>query len=304
MIRSAAVAMFLAAALGTPPVGADEIHDPRWMKGQALEQLGRALERDDPRQAVEHYLEAARLFDEIARERPRLVQAHWRSARAFWGAGDTLPLDAKEERIGYFEIAELRSNGGLQVDPDCAECMLWKFASMGRLRTTRGVWTGIRQLPDMAGLLDRAIELNPKHADHGHNSTLGNLHYTSAIFYRVFPDWFWLGWIIGVKGDKDRALAHSLKALSLHPSRLDYLVEVGCQFVCLGSTREDSARLQLGREVLRAAVMNEPRNQDEERELLAAAIMLQDPAKSCGYTGDTWIEFDRESARRAAVSAR
>ncbi len=156
----------------------------------------------------------------------------------------------------------------------------------------------------MASLLDRAIALEPTYADHESNSTLGNLHYTSAIFYRVFPDWFWVGWVVGVKGDKDRALAHSLTALSLHPSRLDYLVEVGCQFVCLGSARQDPARLQLGMEVLRAAVMNPPKTQDEERELLAAQVILQEPAKSCGYTGDAWIEIDRAAARRAAVGAR
>lgn len=303
MVRIAVV-VFLVATLGAPPVGADEIPDPRWEEGGRLEQDGWTLEGDDPRQAVENHLEAARLFDEIVRERPELVRAYWRSARAFWGAGDALPLDATEERIGYFEQAELRANRGLEIDPDCAECMLWKFASMGRLRTTRGVWAGIRGVSEMADLLDRAIALNPTHADHEHNSILGNLHYTSAIFYRVLPDWFWIDWVIGVRGDKERALAHSLTALSLHPSRLDYLVEVGCQFVCLGSAQDEPARLELGREVLRAAVMNEPRNPDEQRELLAAQIMLENPAKSCGYTGDTWIEFDRESARRAAVSAR
>ena len=62
-----AVAIFLAATLGTPPVGADEIPEPRWKKGGRLERDGRALERDQPREAVERYLEAASLFDEIAR---------------------------------------------------------------------------------------------------------------------------------------------------------------------------------------------------------------------------------------------
>ena len=133
-----AVAIVLAVILGAPRAGADEIPDPLWKKGVRVEREGRALELDDPRKAVEHYLEAARLFDEVARERPRLTQAYWRSARTFWAAGDALPLDAKDERIEYFEIAELRSTQGLEVDPDCAECMLWKFAAMGRLRTTRG----------------------------------------------------------------------------------------------------------------------------------------------------------------------
>jgi hypothetical protein len=28
--------------------------------------------------------------------------------------------------------------------------------------------------------------------------------------------------------------------------------------------------------------------------------MIDQPAKSCGYSGDTWVEIDRESAARAA----
>ncbi len=61
-----AVAIVLAVILGAPPAGADEIPDPLWEKGVLVEREGRALERDDPRKAVERYLKAARLFDQIA----------------------------------------------------------------------------------------------------------------------------------------------------------------------------------------------------------------------------------------------
>ena len=105
-----------------------------WREAKLLEREGRVLERDHPQEAVERYLSAARRFEKIARERPGLSQAYWRSARAFWGAGDTLPLDAKKERTEYFERAELQSSRGIEVDPDCAECMLFKVAAMGRLR--------------------------------------------------------------------------------------------------------------------------------------------------------------------------
>jgi hypothetical protein len=178
--------------------------EQQWSEGRRLELEGRDLERDEPQLAVVRYLGAARVYENIALERPDLARAHWRSARAYWTAGDTLPLDSKTERLGHFERAEGHASRGIEVDPECAECMLWKFASMGRLRTTRGVFTGVRQLPDMAMLLDRGIALNPTYSDGTDNSTLGNLHYSSAIFYRVFPDWFWVGWLIGVRGDKER----------------------------------------------------------------------------------------------------
>jgi hypothetical protein len=116
--------------------GSPDLHR-LWKEAQLLEREGRALERDRPREAVERYLGAARRFERIAREQPGFEQAYWRSARTYSAAGDALPLDAKEERIEYFELAEVQSSRGIEADPDFAECMLWKFVAMGRLRTTR-----------------------------------------------------------------------------------------------------------------------------------------------------------------------
>jgi tetratricopeptide (TPR) repeat protein len=271
-----------------------------WAEAESLERRARGLELERADQAVEAYLAAARLFETVLRERPDLVPACWRGARMFWMAGDTLPLDARQRRLEYFGRAEALARRGLDLDADCAECMLWLFSSMGRLRTTRGVWTGLRQLPEMAALLERGIALQPGSADDADNSTLGNLHYSSAIFYRILPDWFWLGWLLGVKGDKEKALGHIRAALALHPARLDYQVELGAQLLCLGTARDERARLASGAAALREALAREPRNQDETRELAAARIMLRAPDKSCGYSGDTWVEIDRHEALRAA----
>ena len=87
------------------------------------------------------------------------------------------------------------------------------------------------------------------------------------------------------------------------PLLYDYQVEVACQLLCLGTSRDDRARLLEGMEVLRAAIVREPETQDDARELLAAQIMLEHPGKSCGYTGDTWVEIDRAEARRTAIRA-
>jgi tetratricopeptide (TPR) repeat protein len=274
-----------------------------WAEARSLERRARGLQVDQAEQAVEVYLGAAQLFEAVLRERPGLVSACWRGARVFWLAGDTLPLDAKERRLEYFGRAETLARRGLDLDPECAECMLWLFSAMGRLRTTRGVWTGLRQLPEMAALLERGIALQPTSADDEDNSTLGNLHYASAIFYRILPDWFWLGWLLGVKGDKQKALEHIRAALALHPSRLDYRVELGSQLLCLGTARRDRARLASGMAALRETVVREPESQDQARELAAARIMLRAPEKSCGYSGDTWVEIDRHEALRAARAA-
>jgi hypothetical protein len=153
----------------------------------------------------------------------------------------------------------------------------------------------------MAELLERGIALKPVHRDGPDNSTMGNLHYGSAIFYRVLPDWLWLRWLIGIRGDKERALDHARIALALHPMRLDYRVELGSQLVCLGASKSQRDRLGEGLRLLRRLVEEAGEGLRDARQIRAAEIMLETPEKSCGYTGDSWVEID--AADVAAVSA-
>ena len=294
-------ALFPVAAAAIPKTigaeGSGELSS-QWRAVLRLEAEAVALEREDPQAAVARYLEVSRRFERVANEPDGSPMALWRSARCAWLAADALPLDDTEGRVKNFTRAEELATRGLERDPECAECMLWKFSSMGRLRTTVGVWKGIRQAPQMAELLDSAIALQPTYSDNQWNSTLGNLYYSSAIFYRVLPDWFWLKWFLGVRGDKERALANIRAALALHPTRLDYEVELGSQLLCQGtSSRGNEERLQAGREILERALLAEPQTPDDTRDLEAARIMLRAPAKACGYTGDAWVEFSESEAR-------
>jgi len=271
-----------------------------WARASALEGEALALDRTDSELGRERLVRAAALFERVGDAEGGRTQGYWRAARATWIAGDLLPLEATAARIEAFTDALWLADRGVAANPDCAECMLWKFIAMGRLRTTSGVWEGIRQVPEMAELLDRAIELQPKHRDDENNSTMGNLHYSSAIFYRLVPEWFWIRWVLGVKGDKERALQHSRKALGLHPRRLDYQIEVATQLLCLGSLREDPVRMREGKILMRDAIARDATGTDAQREIYFARIMLAQPKKSCGYSGDKLLELDEAAARGAA----
>jgi tetratricopeptide (TPR) repeat protein len=251
----------------------------------------------EPSDAIDRLTRAALLFERVGDLEQGVGPGYWRASRAVWLAGERLPLDDIDGRMVRFQRSLVLADRGLAADPDCADCMLWKFISMGRLRTTQGLWEGMRQVKDMADLLDRAIELDPQTRDSAENSTLGNLHYSAAIFYRVVPDWFWLRWMLGVRGDKERALRHSRTALALHPNRFDYQVEVGTQLLCLGSDRGDAKWLDEGRVVLEQAVARKVDTERERREIHFAKLMLENPGLACGYTGDKLFELDEEEAR-------
>jgi tetratricopeptide (TPR) repeat protein len=296
-LRGFSAVLALTASFAAANVGAADTDSTEalWSEAAVLEREAFGQEEADPAAAVANYRAAAGHFEQLAREGGGAM-AHWRGARCHWLVGELQPQAEVDIRAASFRRAEALATSGIEVDPECAECMLWKFAGMGRLRTTLGIWKGIREVPKMAKLLDRAIALQPSYADDASNSTLGNLYYSSAIFYRVLPDWFWLGWFLGVRGDKDRALADIHSALAIHPDRLDYRVELGSQLLCQGATRSRRKKqMEQRKEILENALLVVPESRDDRREQAAARVMLQSPEKSCGYTGDTWIQFD-ESA--------
>ena len=267
-----------------------------WTDARSAERSAHDLADRDPESGGPLYVDAARRY-RAAASPIRGGEPYWRAARCEWLAGEMLPPEDKQGRMAHFGAAESLAQMGIDSDPRCAECMLWKFSSIGRLRTTSGVMSGALQVSEMAELLDTAIALQPTHRDDDDNSTLGNLHYGSAVFYRVVPDWFWLEWVLGVRGDKERALDHARKALALHPGRIDFRVELGSQLLCMGTSERERDMIAEGKRAMRDALQLEPEDERGRRELAAARIMLEQPAKACGYTGDTWVEIDEGAAK-------
>jgi len=275
----------------TPPIPTG-LEDPAL---RALWNEGRVLEQED------RFLAAARVYRELIRQTPHLPYGHWQLSRNFWRHAEALPTHAKEERLGYFERADQWAARGLEVDPRCAECMLWKFGAMGRIATTRGILTSLRYAPEMRDLLETAIALEPTYADDHDNTTLGNLYYASAVFYRVAPDWVWLQWLLGVRGDISRSLERIRAAVGTAPRRIDYNVELGAVLLCYSQREAEPGAAREGREVLTRAPSLPLRLNTDTTDLEHAAVLLREPAKACGYSRDGWIDMDEIDAQSATL---
>ncbi len=239
----------------------------------------------------ENLLASAQRYALIVGEVPDESYTYWRIARNYWRYGEQLPLDAKAERVEAFEIAESWAARGLSVDPDCAPCMLWKFVSMGRQATTKGLLTAARDVREMDRLIKRGIDLKPDHTDLGGNATLGNLYYAGAVFYRVIPDWFWLRWFLGVRGDMDRSLSYAREAVAISDMRVDYRVELGAVLLCLGTQKARKGALSEGRMVLEEAQQLSEFLSTDAMDKVHARALLESPEKACGYSRDGFIDM-------------
>lgn len=248
-------------------------------------------------------VESAEVYERIVERVPEESYTYWRVARNYWRAGEGLDLDLDMERMSYFERAEQWAARGIAVDSDCAPCMLWKFVAMGRKATTLGLWSAARSAKEMSQLLERGIELKPTHRDEPGNSTLGNLYYSGAVFYRVVPDSWWVKLLIGVRGDLDRSLEYIQNAVELSRGRVDYRVELGATLLCYGTRKNEPKRVEEGIAVLQQAVGLDPYLSTDHLDLEHAVLLMERPDRACGYSRDGFIDMD-EAIAKAKVSAR
>lgn len=289
------------AQVAPAPEPVDLVH--RWRDAMAIETMMFAKPDLSNEQVIDALVRASALFEEVAEAPGGRSDGYWHASRAIWLAGELLPLEDKAGRLARFRRSLALAERGLEKDPTCAGCMLWKFTAMGRIRTTEGSLGRVREVKEMADLLAEGIALDPGYRDNELNSTLGNLHYASALYYRILPDWFWVQWVLGVRGDKERALEHSRMALALHPTRLDFKIEFGTQLLCLGATeKKHRSKIDAGRQVMAEAIATVPANDDEAREVHFARMLMEEPEKACGYTGDGVLEIDEDAAKKARAA--
>lgn len=262
---------------------------------RALWREGQTREHDDDLDA------AAERWERLAQALPGEPEPRWRLSRIDWRRGERIPPARKAARLARFQRAEQHARESLALAPRCAECMFWLAAAIGRITTTQGVVESARSVPVIADLLARAIELRPTHRDGPDDTTLGNLYHYSAAFYRLVPDWFWLSWVLGVRGDKARSVDFSRRAVAISPGRLDYQVELGAGLLCLATRKGDERLLREGAEVLRHSQSLAP-FVEVRLDMTYAKLLLERPERACSYARDGWIEVGEGDVRAVLAS--
>ena len=266
-----------------PLLAGDDQVTSLWVRGLRLE--------DELR-----FVESSRAWEEVVQRVPQQSHTYWRIARNYLRQGQMIPEERVDEQRKYYALTEEWSDRGLKIDPQCAECYLYKFAGLGRKIFLGNIVTATRRASELAELLDRSIALQPQYRDNEWNSELGNLYYAAAAFYRVLPEWRWLKWVIGVRGDKQRALEYSRKANEISRGRVDYHLALGASLLCVGSEKKRTELIDEGMSVLNRIEHLHGHMETDERDRVIAKALASQPERACGYTHHNWIDVDKELA--------
>jgi hypothetical protein len=252
-----------------------------------------SLWRDSTARERRHdFLGAASVAERVVALAPRNVHAHWRIARDYIQAVDALPSDDEAGRLEATERARDWARRGRELDPGCGECCLYEFAATARLASLSGPVGAVRTIRQAHAVLEDCFESPPTWSDGVWSQERANLYHGAGVFYRMLPDSRWFGLIAGVRGDRERAVALSRRAVAAAPQRTDYAVELGAALLCHGRESGDRVAVAEGlRELERATALPDllPTDAlDRER----ARRLRAEPERACHDTRDGAIRLE------------
>jgi hypothetical protein len=244
-----------------------------WIEGRARRKAG-------------DMLGATELYERIAAMQPRGRHTHWLIAQCYWEHADQVPDDQTAARAWYYEKVRDWATRGLAIDAGCGECYLYQAAGLGGQARLRSQVVAATQVAEIATALERGIAIMSARPDRDTNPELEELYYAAAQLYRRVPEWSWLRWVLGVSGDRRRAVEYMRKANQIAGRRPEYMVELGASLVCLGHEEKDAALVAEGEGLLRQVVALPQRRHEDAVDWRNAEALLADAAQACGFSRD------------------
>lgn len=258
------------------------------------------LIRDSERLWLEdRYVESNRALDEAAGLCPERAEIYWRKGRNNYDILEHIPREQRSDKDALIEKYREIENLGkkcVELDPGEGSCYLWHAIGMGRRGTTQGILNSLSEIDDMEGLMLKAITLKPAYrAEDGTSNAMADACHVLGQFYRVVPDWKFLEWVFGARGDIDKSVKLQRMAMELEPERIEYTKELGVSLMCRGTKTGNQEDIEDGKrhlEKIKDLPVIKPSDlidKEHVKELLA------NPGMACGYSRDEQQEVSKEA---------
>ena len=240
---------------------------------------GRARVLWDDSQRLENaddFLGAAELREQVAELRPDDPHVRWRIARDLLHGVKTIPRS--DARVDAFRSARDWARAGSELDASCGECCLYEFAAVAQLATEEGLARSVGHVREAGLLLERCLETPPTWSEPRWGAERGQLYYGAAAFFRMLPEGSWARWVLGMRGDPERAVDLARRATLVSPDQPSYHVELGAALLCHAARSGDRMAGAEGRRVLMSI---EAAQSGSEALRLRAAGLLAEPDHAC-----------------------
>lgn len=171
-------------------------------------------------------------------------------------------------------------------------CKLFLGAMIGKIASIDGVFSAIRKAKRVEQLwLD--VTLSPHNYRLTSKSTVqGGARYALGLFYRLVPDMTILEWLIGVKGDIEKAVQYQRDAIAADGPNVCNKMMLGVALLCASKGDKKDDRKQEGFQHLREAQKIEVDTSVARVCFRDIPSLLADPSLACGYESSRQQDLD------------
>ena len=231
---------------------------------------------------------------------PTDVDLHWHVARFMFEYAEAFEKDkAAFDKLAWYEEMLAVSEKGLALDPDNTHLMFARGIANGRLGTTRGVLASLWGAKDLERDWLHVANSGFVYSSIGGNEMLPcDAYLTLGIFYRLVPEWWIVQVLAGTRGDLDKSLEMTTKAVQCSPDRIGVAKEQAVTQLCIGTKRKDEAMLAKGKQSVERYMRMTPTSQNDYIDIEHGNKLLADPSIACEYSRDGQQELDQSKLER------
>ena len=228
-------------------------------------------------------------------ENPQDPALYWMVVRFMFEYGEAYERDDTSiDKLAHYAAMVEIAEKGLEVAPTDPHIRFAHGIALGRLGTTRGVLASHWSAKTIEGDWLYVADSGLTYSSLDNNEMLPcDAYQALGIFYRLVPDWWIVQVLAGTRGDLDKSLALTRKAVECGPDRIGAMKEYAVTQLCIGKKRRDDALLAGGKETLRALQKLPPGNPTDQIDVAHAALLLADPGIACEYSRDGQQDLDK-----------
>ncbi len=237
----------------------------------------------------EKYEESNKIFMQIAKKSPNHPDVYWKISMNFYDIGERIDIEKdKDGKMDMYLKAEEWGQKGYDKNPGLADNTFWTAVGLSQQAQTRGIASTLlsdrtlaKRIEDMYTL---AINAKEFHYVEKNSNTIASAHFALGQFYRKIPDSFFVGLLMGTRGDMDKAVEHAAKAVEMFPNNVEFTKEAGVARLCRGMREDDDKDIAEAEKYLNKVLTLEPETVIDEIDHADAKRLLGDHSLACGYS--------------------
>jgi hypothetical protein len=256
---------------------------------------------DDPNFDLEVLYYQGKFDDGLKLAKERLAkqpsaELYWMKIRFMYEIGERFSrTDTSIDKIAWYTEMENAANAGLKLDPTNLHLKFARGVAMGRLGTTRGVLSSLFMAKDIETDWLAVANSSWKYSSLGGYELLPcDAYHALGMYYRLVPDWWIVQMIAGTRGDLDKSLIYSQKAVECRPEGIENWKELGVTQLCIGQKRVDTMMTEAGKASLQHALTLPAPRENNKIDQKHSKMLLNDPSMACEYSRDGQQDLDEK----------